>query len=128
MGHMECVKNFRCTFDEAKLISENAEKMKMTESTYMRYKILEKDKERLPPQVNELLQELKYYDLKIGTNINQIVRSCNSKKFITRLDYQMLVQYLTQIGEKYEAVLCCLKEMNQNGDYKTASDERNERS
>ncbi len=118
---MECIKNFRCTFDEAKLISENAAKMKMNESTYMRYKILEKDKERLPPAVNELLQELKYYDLKIGTNINQIVRSCNSKKFITRLDYQMLVQYLTEINEKYAEVLRCLKEV-QNGNYEAASD------
>ena len=75
MARLTCKKEFRCTAEEAAWIEKCARQMDMTESTYMRYRLREKQKIRMPPDIKNLLQELKYYDLKIGTNINQIVRS-----------------------------------------------------
>lgn len=122
MKRLECKKDFRCTYDEAKQIAAQAEKMKISESQYMRYKILEKGKRRIPPEIEELLQELKFYDLKIGTNINQIVRSCNSKKFITKKDYEMLLENLTALNDKYSQIIQLLKEALMCGDHQAAED------
>ena len=88
----------------------------------MRYRLQQQEKIRIPPEVNTLLQKLKYYDLKIGTNINQVVRSCNSKRFITQNDYQMLVNYLTQIDRKYQEILEQLQEVLRYGSDKTSED------
>lgn len=110
----DCTKYFRCSRKESEEISKEAEAMKMTESAYMRYRILKTAKPRLPPEVTTLLEELKYYDLKIGININQIVRSCNSKKFITEKDYLALTKNLELLNEKYDAIIRGLGEVMQN--------------
>lgn len=122
MARLTCKKEFRCTAEEATWITECAEKMNMTESNYMRYRLQQQKKIRMPPEVNTLLQEMKYYDLKIGTNINQVVRSCNSKRFITQSDYQLLVEYLTLIDRKYQEILERLQEVLQCGSDKTSED------
>ena len=122
MANLICKKEFRCTKEEAEYIAACAERLQMTESNYMRYRLRQQEKIRMPPEVNTLLQELKYYDLKIGTNINQVVRSCNSKRFIAKTDYQLLVDYLTQIDRKYQETLAYLREVLGNGNHKTAED------
>lgn len=122
MARLVCKKEFRCTAEEAAWIERCARQMNMTESNYMRYRLSERQKIRMPSEVNNLLQELKYYDLKIGTNINQIVRSCNSKRFITQNDYQMLVEYLTQIDRKYQETLDRLQEVLRYGSDTAAED------
>ena len=122
MARLICKKEFRCTVEEAAWITECAEKMDMTESNYMRYRLRQQEKIRMPPEVNTLLQDLKYYDLKIGTNINQVVRSCNSKRFIAKTDYQLLVDYLTQIDRKYQEILEQLQEVLRYGSNKTSAD------
>lgn len=122
MARLICKKEFRCTVEEAAWITECAEKMDMTESNYMRYRLQQQEKIRIPPEVNTLLQKLKYYDLKIGTNINQVVRSCNSKRFIAKTDYQLLVDYLTQIDRKYQEILEQLQEVLRYGSNKTSAD------
>ncbi|WP_373216199.1 plasmid mobilization relaxosome protein MobC [Ruminococcus sp. 5_1_39BFAA] len=122
MARLTCKKEFRCTAEEAAWIEKCARQMDMTESTYMRYRLREKQKIRMPPDIKNLLQELKYYDLKIGTNINQIVRSCNSKRFITQADYQKLVEYLTLIDRKYQETLDRLQEVLDYGGDKAPED------
>lgn len=122
MARLTCKKEFRCTAEEAAWIEKCARQMEMTESTYMRYRLREKQKVRMPPDIKKLLQELKYYDLKIGTNINQIVRSCNSKRFITQADYQKLVEYLTLIDRKYQETLDRLQEVLDYGGDKASED------
>ena len=122
MARLTCKKEFRCTAEEAAWIEKCARQMDMTESTYMRYRLREKQKIRMPPDIKNLLQELKYYDLKIGTNINQIVRSCNSKRFITQADYQKLVEYLTLIDRKYQETLDKLQEVLDYGGDKASED------
>lgn len=115
MANLVCTKQFRCTQKEADWIAECAAKLNMKESTYMRYRLRKGQKIRMPPEVQNLLKELKYYDIKIGTNINQVVRSCNSKQFITQVDYQHLVEYLVQIDQKYQDILKQLQEVVQSG-------------
>lgn len=108
-------KDFRCNEAEAKELARCAEENKISESEYIRRKVFEPAGQRFPPSVNELLQELKHYNLKTGNNINQIVRSCNSKKFITRADYQMLVDYLEKVDGKYREVVEALKKIQGQG-------------
>lgn len=123
MAKLVCKKEFRCTKREADWIAECAAKLNMKESTYMRYRLRKEQKIRMPPEVQTLLQELKYYDIKIGTNINQVVRSCNSKRFITQVDYQHLVEYLVQIDQKYQEILKRLQEVIQDGSDATEADQ-----
>ena len=54
---------------------------------------------KLDEKTNGLLQELTTNELKIGNNINQVVRVCNSKKLVSRTDYEKLVYYLKEIME-----------------------------
>lgn len=122
MGRLICKKEFRCTAEEAVWIEKCAKAMKMSESSYMRYRLREQGKIRMPGELHSILQELKFYDLKIGTNINQIVRSCNSKRFITQNDYRMLVEYLTLIDQKYQETLDRLQEILQYGSNTTSAD------
>lgn len=124
MANLVCKKEFRCTQKEAEWITECAAKQNMKESTYMRYRLQKEQKIRMPPEVHTLLQELKYYDIKIGTNINQVVRSCNSKRFITQVDYRRLVEYLIQIDQKYQEILKRLQEVLQDGSDETETDQR----
>ena len=74
----------------------------MTESGYMRRKLFYGSQPRLPPETNEMLQRLIEQERRVGININQVVRSCNSKRFITKEDYQLLVKYLEEIRRSYQ--------------------------
>ncbi|MCC8102224.1 MAG: MobC family plasmid mobilization relaxosome protein [Clostridiales bacterium] len=112
MANKTVWKAFRCTDEEAAELSRQAEKNRLSESEYIRRKVF-----MLPQETNLLLQELKHYDLKIGNNINQVVRSCNSKKFISSYDYQKLVEYLEKLDEKYYELIRQLKEQNENRFY-----------
>lgn len=118
----ECKKEFRCTFEEAQYISMRAEKMKMSESAYMRYQLAEAEKRavRLPEEITVLLKEMNYQNIKIGTNINQIVRSCNSKKFITKEDYRKLIDHLAAIDEQCAGIAAQIKEVLKNGDHEAS--------
>lgn len=112
MANKTVWKAFHCTDEEAAELSRQAEKNRLSESEYIRRKVF-----MLPQETNLLLQELKHYDLKIGNNINQVVRSCNSKKFISSYDYQKLVEYLEKLDEKYYELIRQLKEQNENRFY-----------
>lgn len=95
--------HFRCTRQEAEQIRQAAKMEEITESEYLRRQALKK-KARMPPEVAHLLQDLRLNDLKIGTNINQIARACNGKKFLTKSEYQRLVSYLINIEERYQEI------------------------
>ncbi|MCC8051902.1 MAG: MobC family plasmid mobilization relaxosome protein [Clostridiales bacterium] len=108
MANRTVIKMFRCTPSEAEEITRMAAENKISESDFIRKKIF-----WLSPDTDELLTKLEHYDLKIGTNINQIVRSCNSKKFITNQDYKELVRLLENLVEKRYEVIRQMKERNE---------------
>lgn len=109
MANRTVWKAFRCTEEEAAKIAEQAERNGLSESDYMRRKIFQ-----LPPESSLALQELKSSVLKIGTNINQVVRSCNSRRFITNMDYQKLLELLEKIDWKYYETVQLLQAQNEN--------------
>ncbi|MCD8012534.1 MAG: MobC family plasmid mobilization relaxosome protein [Lachnospiraceae bacterium] len=121
MANRTVWKAFRCTEDEAAKIAEQAERNGLSESDYMRRKIFQ-----LPPETNQLLVELKNSILKIGTNINQVVRSCNSRRFITNMDYRELAEYLEKIDRKYYETVQLLRVQNENLFYEAEHDDEKE--
>ena len=96
------LKAVRVTEEEAMQLARQAEEYQMTESGYMRRKLFYGSQPRLPPETNEMLQRLIEQERCVGININQVVRSCNSKRFITKEDYQLLVKYLEEIRRSYQ--------------------------
>ena len=96
------LKAVRVTEEEAMQLARQAEEYRMTESGYMRRKLFYGSQPRLPPETNEMLRRLTEQERRVGININQVVRSCNSKRFITKEDYQLLVKYLEEIRRSYQ--------------------------
>lgn len=142
MPQKNMVKKFRCTEEEAEWLEAKSKERKMNVSEYIRRKVFRNDRVLLPATILDLLKKMNYYNLKIGTNINQIVRSCNSKKFITKEDYQLLVQYLEEINGVYLKIYdaieqiasdgICWKEeqersLREDGSNEAAADQRDER-
>ncbi len=82
------------TKEESDWIREQAEKNKISCAEYIRRKVL-----WLPPEIHAELEELNYQVRKIGVNINQIARSCNSRKFVTSGDYRDIIGYLGGIDQ-----------------------------
>ena len=77
------LKAVRVTEEEAMQLERQAEEYRMTESGYMRRKLFYGSQPRLPPETDEMLRRLTEQERRVGININQVVRSCNSKRFIT---------------------------------------------
>ena len=89
--------HFRCSAEENQEISRRAEQEKKSISAYVRDAALNRNIPKLDEKSNGLLRELITNELKIGTNINQVVRLCNSKKLVSKSDYKKLLQYLEEI-------------------------------
>ena len=90
-------KHFRCTKEEADLISEKAQKERKPVSAYLRDAALNRNLPVMDPKIEPILQKLQENELKIGVNINQAVRLCNAKKNVSRSDYETLTGYLKEI-------------------------------
>ena len=105
------LKAVRVTEEEAMQLARQAEQHRMTESGYMRRRLFYGSQPRLPPETNEMLRRLTEQERRVGININQVVRSCNSKRFITREDYQLLVRYLEEIRRSYQQFCTQLEEL-----------------
>ena len=104
MEKKEVAKSFRCTVAEAKMLRQRAEEMRIAESEYIRREVFKNRKARLPADVKRLLEDRKYQNLKIGNNINQVVRSCNSKKHVTRADYESIVDEMIKLEDAYDKI------------------------
>ena len=105
------LKAVRVTEEEAMQLARQAEEYRMKESGYMRRRLFYGSQPRLPPETNAMLQRLTEQERRVGININQVVRSCNSKRFITREDYQLLVRYLEEIRRSYQQFCTQLEEL-----------------
>lgn len=100
----DCFSKFRCTLEERQKIEKAAKEEKMTISEYMRMKVLKSENPRIPTEVMELLNDLKYQNAKIGTNVNQVARFCNSKQTAHFGDYQLLIKHLKKLEWEYQRV------------------------
>lgn len=106
----EIVKTFRCTPTESQMLQERTAETGICESEYIRREVFKNRKIQFPVEIRKLLEELKYLNLKIGNNINQVVRSCNSKKFIGRDDYAAIVEEMIKLEDAYDDIYQRLSE------------------
>lgn len=89
-------KEIRMSEVESKELSRLAAENSMTESEYIRQRMLQKPENHaeLGRQVCELINEINH----IGVNINQIVKNANSG-FYRIADKEKLIAYMTKLNE-----------------------------
>ena len=111
MEKLTVIRHFRCSEAENKEIARRAEAERKSQSAYIRDAVLDRAEPSLPGEAVKALQELTYNELKIGTNINQAVRLCNSKKFVSSQDYRRLTNYLQMIMNQRLDMISLLNRM-----------------
>ena len=104
-------KHFRCTPSESAVIDERAKKEKKKVSAYLRDAALSRSVPVFDERVYELLERLRFNELKIGYNINQAVKMCNTKKHVTSWDYEKLTSHLLELCRLREAFISQLQKM-----------------
>lgn len=104
MEKKDVIKTFRCTLTESEALQKKSSEKKLSESEYIRGLVFKTRKNEFPLEIQKLLEELKYLNLKIGNNINQVVRTCNSKKFVSKADYQTIVEEMIKLEDAYEKI------------------------
>lgn len=90
-------RHFRCTKEESDKINDLAAKERKSRSAYLRDAALNRNVPKVDERVAKILKQFQENELKIGVNINQAVRLCNSKKHVSRQDYEQLTSMLLQI-------------------------------
>ena len=96
--------HFRCTKKEEEDIEQQAKMENKARSAYLRDAALCRNVPKLDPETKALLKQFQENELRIGVNINQAVRLCNSKKNVSREDYERLTNMLLRIL-KYRQML-----------------------
>lgn len=101
------IKTFRCSEEESALLLEAAEKNYKSISDYIRMCLFDSEanqNQKLPAELTKILCDLRWEVNKIGTNINQVVRACNSKKYVTKEDVANLIRYLNLVNYQLESI------------------------
>ena len=111
MDKRTVTKIFRCTQQESDEIERRAKLEKKTQAAFLRDAALNRNLPRFDENVMGLLRELQDNELKIGVNINQVVRLCNSKKLVSRADYERLTDYLKLLMQQRTQLMDRLSEM-----------------
>ena len=104
--------HFRCSGKEKAVIEKKAEQEGKMMSMYLRDAALNRRQVRFPRRIQKELEDIRYNELKIGTNINQIVKLCNTKGYITRMDYMELVRYLENLMVQRKQIIRVLLDMS----------------
>ena len=104
-------KHFRCTPEEGRLIDEKAKEEHKTTSRYVRDAALTRNILRIPQKAQNVLEELRSNELKIGTNINQVARLCNTKGYVSRDDYVELRGFLVKLMTQRRDIIHVLEDM-----------------
>lgn len=112
---LNCKVSFRCTPAEKKFISEKAAAFP-SESEFIRIMVFEKSRSKFfDGEIIQLIRKIEWDNVKIGTNINQVVKSCNSKKFVSEKDLDELVKYQTLLNYKFDKLLTELRNRQEGG-------------
>ena len=104
--------HFRCTAQESEEIRKRAENEKKSTSAYLRDAALNRNVPEVDEKTREILKGLADNELKIGVNINQAVRICNTNKNVSREDYEKLTQMLVRILEYRKRISAMISDMS----------------
>ena len=89
-------KHFKLTEETAKLLAERSKAENMNESEYIRYLLLNQSKHPRSRELELEVMRLRNEINKIGVNVNQIVKGCNSHLYKEE-DKGQLKKYLEEI-------------------------------
>lgn len=95
-------KLLRMTLEEAKLLTDKAEKAEMSETAYLRLLISQKPNDY--PEIRMLLKELINEVNRIGVNINQITFNHNAELY-SREDKNQLIAYMRKLNMEVKKVV-----------------------
>lgn len=113
----------RLTDDEFGVLEDQRNKCHMNLSVYVRAKLLNGDSiVYYDPALREDFQKLIYEINKIGTNINQIAASVNSKQFSTDDEITTIKQYLKLVSHHEIEIQKLIMGELQHGNNKTIKD------
>ena len=104
-------KHFRCTPEESRLIDEKAKEEHKTLSRYLRDAALTRNQLKIPQKAQDVLEEIRSNELKIGININQTVRMCNTKGYVSKADYVELRSFLVKLMSQRRDMISILEDM-----------------
>ena len=89
-------KHFKLTEETAKILAERSKAENMNESEYIRYLLLNQSEHPKSRELELEIMRLRNEINKIGVNINQIVKGCNSHLYKEE-DIGQLKKYLEEI-------------------------------
>lgn len=92
------LETFRITKEEKKELTQAATRYQVSKSEYIRMMVFAEDKKFFDPEISQALRDMNWEINKIGTNINQIVRACNTKKYVSKVDLSELKKFLNLIS------------------------------
>ena len=104
-------RHFRCTKEESSLIDEKARNERKSPSAYLRDSALCRNIPSLDENTMQILKDLAANELKIGININQVARLCNTKKSVSLHDLNLLRDDLVLLLEERKQIVMVLQEM-----------------
>lgn len=102
----------RVSPEEYDSVKNEAKKYGYSVSTFIRSKIFAPEN-MMPNDLRQILEKLDTDSVRIGTNINQIARMCNTKKFVTRNDYKNATDLLKEMDAVYEKILEEIKSLKE---------------
>lgn len=92
------LESFRITKEEKEKLTQAAKRYQVGKSEYIRMMVFAEDENLIDPEISQALREMNWEINKIGTNINQVVRACNTKKYVAKKDFSELEKYLNLIS------------------------------
>lgn len=110
--------SFRCTSEEKDSLYMQAKLQGYQAlSNYIRKQLFHPgSNERIfDAEIAKILRDMEYNNLKVGVNINQIARVCNSKKYVAQQDLEDLKKELNLLHHNYRELHSLLLEHQKCG-------------
>ena len=111
MKKYTAVKQFRCTKQESVLIDDKARNERKSTSAYLRDCALSRNIPEVDEKTRKILKDLAENELRIGVNINQVARLCNTRKGAALSDLEILRKSLVLLLDGRKQIVKVLKEM-----------------
>ena len=95
----------RLTQDEYKNFTKQADELAISLSEFIRLKLNNINKIKIQKNKNECYKRMLYEINRIGLNLNQIAKHCNSKKIVDKLVLEQLIAIEKQLNNVLKGIL-----------------------